>query len=64
MRFASSQASRRPICVPWIPARKHLTKAEDGLMTPWEGLCWCNPLYGIHHGMLKWVERLSLTVTA
>lgn len=29
--------------VPWIPAKRVLTKAEDGLITPWEGRVWMNP---------------------
>jgi hypothetical protein len=32
--------------VPWIPAKQHLTHAEDGLTTPWHGFVWCNPPYG------------------
>ena len=31
------------------------TKEQDGLMLPWEGVCWCNPPYGKEIG--KWVEK-------
>lgn len=41
--------------VPWIPAKRSLTVIEDGLVTPWDGLVWCNPPYsGIH----PWVNKL------
>ena len=29
--------------VPWIPARRFLTMADDGLSTPWVGRVWMNP---------------------
>jgi hypothetical protein len=28
--------------VPWIPARCHYSKVDDGLSQPWYGLCWLN----------------------
>lgn len=32
--------------VAWVPAKRHLTVAEDGLLTPWgDGIVWCNPPY-------------------
>jgi hypothetical protein len=43
--------------VPWIPAKEHLTKADDGLITPWEGFVWLNPPYGLRNGMQKWIDR-------
>jgi DNA N-6-adenine-methyltransferase (Dam) len=43
--------------VDWIPARIHLTKAEDGLTTPWQGFVWCNPPYGLRNGMQKWIDK-------
>ncbi len=46
--------------VPWIPVTKHLTRADDGLGSPWDGRVWMNPPYGsdtpawlrrfVHHG--------------
>jgi hypothetical protein len=30
---------------PNVPARRYLTVADDGLLTPWEGVVWCNPPY-------------------
>jgi hypothetical protein len=53
--------------VDWIPARIHLTKAEDGLTTPWlvynergkprSAFVWCNPPYGLRNGMQQWIDR-------
>lgn len=28
-----------------VPARRHLTILDDGLVTPWQGSVWCNPPY-------------------
>lgn len=32
--------------VPWIPAAKHYSEADDGLKQPWNGCVWLNPPYG------------------
>lgn len=29
--------------VPWIPARAHYSRTDDGLAQPWHGLVWLNP---------------------
>lgn len=29
--------------IPWIPADKYYTQADDGLLQPWHGRIWCNP---------------------
>lgn len=29
--------------VPWIPAKRYYTQADDGLLQPWEGRVWMNP---------------------
>lgn len=29
--------------IPWIPADRYFTKADDGLAQPWEGRVWMNP---------------------
>ncbi len=44
--------------VSWIPAKKHYTVADNGLMANWEGSVWLNPPYGRDTG--KWLERLAL----
>lgn len=31
--------------VPWVPADRHFTIADDGLSEPWAGIVWCNPPY-------------------
>jgi hypothetical protein len=40
--------------VPWIPAKRYLTKKEDGLSQPWEGRVWMNPPYS---QATAWVRR-------
>lgn len=35
--------SAPPGGVPWIPAKRVLTKEDDGLLTLWEGRVWMNP---------------------
>lgn len=41
--------------VPWIPAARYFTQADDGLAQDWEGLVWCNPPYSRAR---PWVERM------
>jgi phage N-6-adenine-methyltransferase len=41
--------------VPWIPAARHYSVAEDGLSQPWEGRVWLNPPYS---KPWPWVRRL------
>ena len=43
--------------IPWIPARAHYTKADNGLHAPWWGRVWLNPPYGRETG--DWVQRLA-----
>ncbi len=31
--------------LPWLPARRFYTVADDGLSMPWDGWVWCNPPY-------------------
>lgn len=31
--------------VPWLPAKKYYTEADDALVQPWEGTVWLNPPY-------------------
>lgn len=35
-----------PDHMPWRTAARMLTKAENGLVVPWEGTVWLNPPYG------------------
>ena len=45
-----------PNGVPWIPANRFFTQADDGLSQEWSGLIWCNPPYS---DILPWVRRLN-----
>jgi hypothetical protein len=40
-----------------VPARRHLTKAENGLTADWEGSVWLNPPFS---GKRPWYERMVL----
>lgn len=40
--------------VPWIPAARYYTKADDGLSQPWEGRVWMNPPYS---EVTAWAHR-------
>ena len=40
--------------VPWIPAKRYFTKADDGLNQPWEGRVWMNPPYS---QVTPWAQR-------
>ena len=57
VEFDMDVASPGAATVPWIPAKRHLTPAEDGLNTPWEGFIWLNPPYGLRNGMQAWLDK-------
>jgi len=42
--------------VPWVPARRHFTEADDGLAQPWDGVVWCNPPYS---APTDWCRRFA-----
>lgn len=44
--FDLDPASPGAAVVPWVPAARHLTRAEDGLAHDWTGRVWLNPPYG------------------
>lgn len=43
--------------VTWVPARRHYSEADDGLIHPWSGRVWLNPPYGRDTG--RWLDRLA-----
>jgi hypothetical protein len=43
--------------VPWIPAKQHYTKKQDGLKQPWRGFAWMNAPFGLRNGMMAWIEK-------
>lgn len=42
--------------VPWVPAKRSFSRADDGLRQPWHGRVWLNPPYGRSIG--PWLDRL------
>ena len=59
LRFDLDPASPGAEFVPWIPAAKHYTQADNGLVQPWEGKVWLNPPYGIEtpHWLRKFIQH-------
>jgi hypothetical protein len=55
IEFDLDPCSPGALVVPWIPARRHYTKAENGLTQPWYGRVWMNPPYG--PGIDRWLQR-------
>lgn len=55
--FDMDVASPGADVTPWISASRFITKAEDGLKTPWEGFCWMNPPFGGRNGLVPWIEK-------
>lgn len=57
IHFDLDPCSPGPRVVPWIPASRHYTQADDGLLRPWSGRVWLNPPYG--RGIDRWLERFA-----
>jgi hypothetical protein len=43
--------------VPWVPAARHFSRADDGLAQEWQGRVWLNPPYGL--GIGRWMAKLA-----
>ena len=44
--------------VPWVPADRYYTEADDGLSQPWHGRVWMNPPYSTpKHWVRKWLAH-------
>lgn len=46
MTFDTDPASPGADVVSWVPATRHWTPRENGLLQPWDGRVWLNPPYG------------------
>lgn len=57
LTFDMDVASPGAEIVPWIPAERHLTAVDDGLITSWKGVVFCNPPYG--NNTAEWVAKFS-----
>jgi hypothetical protein len=57
-RFDLDPASPGPDVVPWVPADRCYTQADDGLVQPWTGFVWLNPPYGLNI-FEKWTRRFA-----
>lgn len=47
-----------PIARPWPTARRHYTRADNGLMLPWAGRIWLNPPYSAQE-IDRWMARMA-----
>ena len=58
LQFDLDPASPGADIASWIPAKKHLTITDNGLLAKWEGNIWLNPPYGTETP--DWLNRLTL----
>ena len=54
--FGLDPASPGRDLVPWIPAKRHFTLADNGLDRPWRGYVRLNPPYS-REGLPRWLEK-------
>lgn len=44
---------------PWVAARQHFTREDDGLSEPWSGRVYLNPPWDVHGSPARWVTKLA-----
>lgn len=44
---------------PWVNARRHFTRTDDGLAQPWEGKVFLNPPWDAQGSPGRWVDKLA-----
>jgi DNA N-6-adenine-methyltransferase Dam len=54
-QFVLDVASPGAEIVPWIPARRHITR--ESLSCAWQGFVWMNPPFGGRNGLIPWLEK-------
>lgn len=57
VKFDQDVASPGAAIVPWIPAKQHYTKLDDGLKMRWRGFIWLNPEWGLRNSIMDWIEK-------
>ena len=55
LRFALDPCSPGPDH--WVPADRIYTKANNGLVQPWQGLVFMNPPFGSRRGHVPWLKK-------
>jgi hypothetical protein len=55
LRFALDPCSPGPDH--WVPADRIYTKADNGLVQPWQGLVFMNPPFGSRRGHVPWLKK-------
>lgn len=56
--FDMDPASPGAAVVPWVPAARHVTRAEDGMSIEWADRIWLNPPYG--PAGVPFIKRMAL----
>lgn len=57
VQFDLDVASPGKDIVDWVPAKRHMTIVDDGLLSAWQGNVWMNPPYG--QDTPRWFARFA-----